>query len=177
MIGFLPVYWDRTDIQHYMSVRYTTLWFDFYGLVPKSYLTLCDSMDYNRPGFPVAPYLWEFVQTHVPWVDDAIQPSHPHPTVAPSPFFFSPSIPPSIRVFSKESLFTSGGQTIGASVSVLPINIQGWFPLGLTGLISLQSKGLSRVFSSTTVQKHQIFGAQISLWSYSHIHTWLLEKP
>ena len=63
-----------------------------------------------------------------------------------------------------------------ASASVLPMNIQGWFPLGLTGLISLLSKGLSRFFSSTTIWKHQFFGAQPSLWSYSHIHTWLLEK-
>ena len=74
---------------------------------------------------------------------------------------------------------TSGGQSIWASVSasVLPMNIQGWFSLGLTGLISLLSKGLSRVFSSTVVQKHQFFGAQPSLWSNSHIHTWLQEKP
>ena len=75
-------------------------------------------------------------------------------------------------------LFTSGDQSIGASASasVLPMDIQGLFPLGLTGLISLQSKGLSRVFSSTTVQKHQFFGTQLSLWSNSHIHTCLLEK-
>ena len=75
-------------------------------------------------------------------------------------------------------LFTSGGQSIGAlvSASVLPTNIQGWFPL-LTCLISLLSKGLPRVFSSTTVWKHQFSGAQPSLWSSSHIHTWLLEKP
>ena len=72
----------------------------------------------------------------------------------------------------------SGGPSIGASdsVSVLPMNIQDWFPLGWTAWISLLSKGLSRVFSSTTVQKHQFFGAQLSLWSDSHIHTWLLEK-
>ena len=76
-------------------------------------------------------------------------------------------------------LFESCGQSIGtsSSASVLPMNIQGWFPLGLTGFISLQSKGLSRVFSSTTVQKHHFFGGQPSLWSNSHIHTWLLEKP
>ena len=76
-------------------------------------------------------------------------------------------------------LFISVGQSIGASasVSVLPMNIQEGFPLRLTGLISLQFKGLSRVFSNTTVQKHQLFGAQPSLWSNSHIHTWLLEKP
>ena len=76
-------------------------------------------------------------------------------------------------------LFASGGQSIGASASalVLPMNIQDWFPFGLTGLISLQSKRLSRVFSNTAVQKHQFFGALLSLWSNSHIHTWLLEKP
>ena len=71
----------------------------------------------------------------------------------------------------------SGGQSIGASASVLPVNIQDWFSLRLTGWISLQSKGLSRVFSNTTVQKHQFFSAQFSLWSNSHIYTWLLEKP
>ena len=70
--------------------------------------------------------------------------------------------------------FASGGQSIGASV--LAMNIWDWFPLGLTDLISLQSKGLSRVFSNTTVQQNQIFGVQLSLWSISHIHTWLLEK-
>ena len=81
-----------------------------------------------------------------------------------------PSIFPSIRV-SSMSLFTSSGQSIGASApaSVLPVNNQGWFPLGLTGLI-LQSKGLSRVFSNTTVRKHQFFGAQPSLWSNSHLY-------
>ena len=76
-------------------------------------------------------------------------------------------------------LFTSDGQSIGASASrsVLLINIQGWFPSGLTGLISLQSKGLLRVFSNTTVQKHQFFDAQLSLCSNCHICTWQLEKP
>ena len=76
-------------------------------------------------------------------------------------------------------LFTSGDQNLGASVSVsvLPMNIQGWFPLGLTGWISLLSKGPSRVYSSTTVRKHQFFDVQPSLWSHSHISTSLLEKP
>ena len=73
-------------------------------------------------------------------------------------------------------LFASGGQSIGASASVLPMNIQGCFPLGLTGLVPSQSEGFSRVFSSTTIQKHQFFGAQPSLWPISHIHIWLLEK-
>ena len=81
--------------------------------------------------------------------------------------------------FPMSWLFPSGGESIGASVSasVLPVSIQDWFPLGLTGLISLQSKGFSRVFFNTTVQKHWFFGAQPSLWSNYHIHTWLLEKP
>ena len=74
-------------------------------------------------------------------------------------------------------LFTSGSQSIGALASVLPVNTQGWFPLGLTSLISLLSKGFSRVFFSTTVQKHPFFGAQPFLWSNSHIRTRLLEKP
>ena len=73
--------------------------------------------------------------------------------------------------------FASGGQSIGASASVLSMNIQDWSSLGWTGLIFLQSKGLLRVFSNTTVQKHQFFGDQLYLWSSSHIHTWLLEKP
>ena len=85
---------------------------------------------------------------------------------------------PASGSFPMGQFFTSGGQRIGtASASVLPMNIQGWFPLGWTGWISLQSKGLSRVFSNTTVQKHQFLGAQLSLWSNSHTHTWLLEKP
>ena len=88
------------------------------------------------------------------------------------------SFPASGSLLRSQS-FASGGQSIGASASasVLPISIQDWFPLGLTGWISLQSKGLSKVFFNTTVQKHQFFGAQLSLWSNSHIHTWLLEKP
>ena len=79
--------------------------------------------------------------------------------------------------FSMSQLFTSGGQSIRVSVSVLPMNIQGWFPLELTDFISLESKGLSRVFSITTVRKHKFSGVQPSLWSNSHIHTWRLEKP
>ena len=86
---------------------------------------------------------------------------------------------PAVGSFQMSQFFASGGQSIGvsASTSVLPMNIQDWFPLGWTGWISLQSKGLSRVFSNPTVQKHQFFSAQLSLWSSSYIHTWLLEKP
>ena len=81
--------------------------------------------------------------------------------------------------FQMSQLFASGGQSTGvsASTSVLPMHTQDWFPLGWTGWISLQSKRLSRVFSSTTVQKHQFFCAQLSLQSNSHIHTWPQEKP
>ena len=96
------------------------------------------------------------------------------------PFLLLPSIFPTIRVFSNESVLhirSSGGQSIGASASALPMNIHGWFPLGLTDLFSLKSKGLSRVFSNITVQKHWFFSVQLSLWSNSHIHTWLLGKP
>ena len=95
------------------------------------------------------------------------------------PLLLMPSIFPSIRVFSNELALCIRWPKIGASAStsVLPMNIQGWFPLGFTGWISLLSKGVSRVFSSTTVQKHQFFGTQPSLWSNSHICTWVLEKP
>ena len=95
------------------------------------------------------------------------------------PLLLLPSIFPSISGFFNELVLRLGGQRIGvsASSSVLPMNIQDWFPLEWTGWISLQSKGLSRVFSNTTVKKHQFFSAQPSLRSYSHIHTWPLEKP
>ena len=101
-----------------------------------------------------------------------------HPTISSSVVPFS-SPRPSIRVFSNESVFTSGGQSIvvSASASALPLNTQDWSPLGWTGWISLQSKGLSRVLSITTIQQHQFLSAQLSSQSSSHIHTWLLEKP
>ena len=104
-----------------------------------------------------------------------------HSTVSFSVVPFSSCLQffPASRSSPMSQFFAIGGQNIGvsASASVLPMNIQDWFPLGWTGWISLQSKGLSRVFSNTTVQKHQFFGAQLSLWSNSHIRTWLLEKP
>ena len=133
------------------------------------------SMDCSTPGFPVLHHLQELAQTHVHWVRDAIQPSHPLSSPSPPAFYLSQhqglfQWVDSLHQVAKVLIGTS------ASASVLPINIQGWFPLGLTGLTSLQSKGLSRVFSNTTVQKHQFFGAQPFLRSSSHIHTWLLEK-
>ena len=103
-----------------------------------------------------------------------------HPTISSSavPFFSCLQSFPASEFFPMSQLFTSSGQSIGAlaSSSVFPMNIQGWFPLGLTGLISLNFKELSRIFPNTTVWKHQ-FSAQLSLWFNSHIHIWLLEKP
>ena len=104
-----------------------------------------------------------------------------HPTISSSvaPFSFCPQSFPAASSFPISWLFELGGQTIAASASasVLPKNIQGWFPLELTSLISLLYKELSRIFSRTAVRKHQFFNAQCSLWFNSHIHTWLLEKP
>ena len=117
-----------------------------------SCVQLCDSIDYSMPGFPVVHCLLEFAQTHVHSVGDAIQP--PHPVI---PFSCPQSFPAS-GSFPMNWLFASSGQSIGASASVLPMNIQGWFSLGLTNLMCFQSKELSRVFSNITVQKHQFFG-------------------
>ena len=104
-----------------------------------------------------------------------------HPVISSSivPFSSCPQSLPASESFPMSQLFAWGGQSIGvsASASVLPMNIQDWSPLGWTGWISLESMGLSRVFSNTTVQKHQFFGAQLSSQSNSHIHTWPLEKP
>ena len=98
-----------------------------------------------------------------------------HPTISSSVVPFSSRLQsfPASGSFPMSQFFASGGQSIGASVSasVLPVNIQDWFPSGLTGLISLESKGLSRVFSNITIQKHQFFSAQLLLWSNPHIHT------
>ena len=143
--------------------------------VAQSCLTLCDLMDCSMPGCPVLHYLWEFAQAHVHWVHDAIQPSHPLSSSSPA-----------FNLSQNQGLF----QWVGSSHQVAKVlelllqiqslqwifRIQGWFPLELTGLISLLSKELSRVFSSTTDWKHQFFGAQPSLWSNSHIHAWLPEK-
>ena len=136
--------------------------------------TVCDPMDYSMPGFPVHHQLPELTQTHVHRFSDAIQPSHP--LSFPSPPSFNPSQHQGLSkwVNSSHQVASVG---VSASASVLPMNIQDWFPSELTGWISLQSKGQLRVFSNTTVQKHQFFTTQSSLQSNSHIHTWLLEKP
>ena len=134
--------------------------------------TFCNPMECTTPGFPVLHYLQKLAQTHVHWVSDAIQ------TVSVALFLSCPQFFQTLGSFPISQLFESGDQSIGASISasVLPVNFQGWFPLELTGLILLP-KGLSRVISSTTVQKHLFFSAQPSLWFNSHIHTWLLENP
>ena len=119
--------------------------------------TLCNPMDYSIPGFPIHYQLLEPAQTHVHRVGDAIQP--PHPLSSPSPPAFNLSQYQGLFQGVSSSHQVASGIGVSASASVLPMNIQDWFPLGLTGLISLQSKGLSRVFSNTTVQKHQFSGA------------------
>ena len=130
---------------------------------------LCDLMDFSMPGFPVHQFLDLLKRMSI----ESVMPSNHlilcHPRLLP------PSIFPSIRVFSSESVLWIRWPK-SAKASILPMNIQDWFPLGWTGWILL-SKGLSRVFSNTTVQKHQFFGAQLSSQLNSHIHTWLLEKP
>ena len=124
--------------------------------VSQSCLTLCNPMDCSTPGLPVLHYLLEFGQTHVHWVDYDTQPSYR--LLSPSPPTFSLS--PASRSFPGSKFFASVGQSIGVSSSVLPMNIQGWFHLGLPGLISLLSKGLSRVFSRTIVRKYKFLSAQ-----------------
>ena len=142
-----------------------------FSSVTQSCLTLCDPTDCSTPGFPVHHQLLELAQlgqlgqawtTHVHWVGYAIQLSHP---LSFNPLSSCLQSFPESGSFPRSQFFTSGGQSIGvsASASVLPMNSQDWFPLGLTGLISLKSKGLSWVFSNTTVQKHQFFGTQPSL--------------
>ena len=134
-------------------------------LVTQSCLIPCSSMDCSIPGFPVLHRLLELAPILVHWVGDAIQPYHP----------LLPSSSPALNLSQHQGLFQWVGsshhvaKSIGASASasVFPVNIQGWFPLGLTGLIFLLSKGLSRVFYSTTFWKHQFFDTQPSLCSNS----------
>ena len=137
--------------------------------------TLCDPVNRSTPGLPVHHQLPEFNSNSCPsswWYHPAISSS-----VVPFSFFLQ-SLPAS-GSFPMSQHFAWGGQSIGVSAlaSVLPMNTQDWSPLGWTSWISLQSKGLSRVFSNTTVQKHQFLSAQLSSQSNSYIHTWPLEKP
>ena len=172
-----PKYWSFSfsispSNEYSELISFRIDWFDLYTVqgTLKSLLQhhsskapiLCDPMDCSTPGLPVHHQLLEFTQTHVHWVSDAIQPSHPLSSLSPPALNLSQH-----QSFQMSQLFASGGRSIGVSpsTSVLPMNIQDWFPLGQTGWISLLllSKGLSRVFSNTTVQKHQFFGTQLSL--------------
>ena len=143
-----------------------------FSSVAQSCWTPCNPMDYSMPDLPVQHQLVEFTQTHVHWVGDAIQPSHL------SSISFSSRLQsfPASGSFPMNQFFKSGGQSIGVSASASVFLVQDWFPLGLTGLISLHTKGLSVVFSTTTVQKHQFFGTQLSSQSNSDIHTWILKN-
>ena len=142
-----------------------------FSSVAQSCPTLFDPMNRSTPGLPVHHQLLEFTQTHVHQVSDAIQPSRP---------LSSPS-PPAPNPSQHQSLFqwVNPSQEVAKVLEfqLYPKKSQGWSPSEWTGWISLQSKGLSRVFSNTTVQKHQFFGAQPSSQSNSHIHTWPQEKP
>ena len=158
---------DSIRNQIYGSVQFSS--------VTQSGPTLCDPMNHSTPGLSVHHQLPEFTQTLIHrssrWC---------HPAVSSSAVLFSscPQSLPASGSFPMSQLFAWSGQSIGvsASPSVLSMNIQGWFPVGLTGWISLQSKRLSRVFSDTAVQKHQLFSAQLSSQSNSHINTWPQEK-
>ena len=150
-------------------------WQTQFSWVAQSCLTLCSPMDCSTPGLPVHHHLLESNPNSCPlsrWR---------HPTISFSVLPFSSHLQsfPASGSFQMSQFFTLGGQSIrvSASTSVLPMNTQDWSPLGWTGWISLEPKGLSRVFSNTTVQKHQFFGDQLSSQSNSHIHTWPVEKP
>ena len=136
-------------------------------------LTFCNFMNYNTPGFPVSHQLPELAQTHVHRVRDTIHQSHP----------LLPPSPPAFNLSQHQDLFQQASSSHqvakGLELQLQDQSFQStfnWFPLGLTGLISLLSKGPSRVFSNFTVQKHQFFSSQPSLWSNSHICMWL-ERP
>ena len=136
-----------------------------FSSVAQSCPTPCDPMNRSTPGLPVRHKLPDFTHTH----------AHRHPAISSSvsPFSSCPQSLPVSGSFPMSQLFTWSGRNIGvsASASVLSMNTQDWSSLGWTGWISLQFKGLSRVFSNTTVQKHQFFSAQLSSQSNSHIHT------
>ena len=145
-----------------------------FSSVTRSCPNLCDPMNHSTPGLPVRHQLLEFTET---MPIESVMPSAISSSVIP--FSSCPQSFPASGSFPMSQLFASGGQIIGvsASASGLPLNTQDWSPLGWTGWISSQSKGLLRVFSNTTVQKHQFFSTQLSSQSNSHIHTWPLEKP
>ena len=189
LINRYYVYLSRSSCFHQHFVMFSKchihILLDLYLSFPKllqmvqfssvDHVQLCNPMDCSMPGLPVhqpAPGVYSDSCPLSQWC---------RPTILSSVFPFSFHLQPfsASGSFPTSQFFASDGQSIGVSAlaSVLPMNIQEWVPLGWTSWISLQSKGLSRVFSNTTVQKHQFFGTQLSLQSNSHIHTWLLEKP
>ena len=156
------IHWECPNLWQFAWQYFCFLWnwpanFLQISSVTQSCPTLCDPMEGSIPGFPVHHQHLELAQTHVHQVSDAIQPSHPLSSPSPPAFNFS-----SIRVFSNDSVLHIRWPKYWSFSFSLPMNIQDWFPLGLTGLISLQSKGLSKLFSNTTVQIHQFFCAQLS---------------
>ena len=167
--------WEKTEYYDWVSLSCVLVLLSCsvqFSSVAQSCPTLCDPMNCSTPGLLFHHQLPEFTQTHVRWVSDAIQPSHP---------LSSPSLP-APNPFQHQDLFQwvnsshEVAKILGFSFSIRPPNEHpDWSPLGWTGWISLQYKGLSRVFSNTTVQKHQFFSAQLSSQSNSHIHTWPLE--
>ena len=150
-------------------------WTHQFSSVAQLYPTLYGCMDCSTPGFSAHHQLPEFAQIHAHWVSDAIQPSYPLSSPYPSSFNLSQDQ----GLFQWVSSLHQVAKVLEFQLqpSVLPMNILDWFPLGLTGWIFLQSRGLSRVFSNTKVQKHQFFSAQPSSQYNSHIHTWPQEKP
>ena len=157
-----------------ISIFMTVLGSVQFSSVAQSCPTLCDPKNLSTPGLPVHHQLLEFTHSCplTRWCHSAISSSV-------VPFSSCPQSFPASESFPMSQLFAWGGQSIRVSAlaSVLPMNTQGWSPLEWTGWISLQSNGLSRVFSNTIVQKHQFFGAQLSSQSNSHIHTQPLKKP
>ena len=166
--------WSRVLVYFYVlgiSLSFSSVQF---SSVTQSCPTLCDPMNRSTPGLPVHHHLPVFTQTHIHRVSGAIQPSHP--LSSPSPPAPNPSQHQSLFQWVN-SLHEVAKTGASALASFLPKKSQGWSPSEWNGWISLQSKGLSRVFSNTTVQKHQFFSAQLSSQSNSHIHTGPQEKP
>ena len=145
-----------------------------FSSVAQSSPTLSNPVDCSTPGFSVHYQLPKLAQSHVHRVSDAIQPSRPLSFPSPN---FNLSQHQGLFQWVSSSHQVAKVLEFQLSASVLPMYIQDWFPSGWTGLISLRSKGLSRVFSNTTVQNHQFFSIQLSLWSNSHILMWLLQTP
>ena len=170
-------YWLRTELEPYLIHHWCLILYNRFSSVQFSHSVMSDSLWPHEPQHTRPP-----CPSPSPRVHSNSRPSSLwcHPAISSVvPFSSCPQSLPASGSFPMSQLFAWGGQTTGVSAlaSFLPKNTQGWSPSECTGWISLQSKGLSRVFSNTTVQKHQFFSAQLSSQSNSHIHTWPLEKP